>query len=81
MKVAHHLIEVVSQACESGIIQFFDLVRSPAGRDRRIRGIQHQRATEMDGTHADGFGALPDARKLACREAEIELLVAWFRFG
>jgi hypothetical protein len=80
MEVAHHLIEVVSQANKRGIIQFFDMARGSLVSDRRISGIQKQRAAEMNRPHPESLSTPYKAFVFRRCKADIKLPVSWLIF-
>jgi hypothetical protein len=78
MQMADELVQIIANAHELDVEKFRRIMIFTRFQCRPAGFIKHQSTSEMDGAHADGFGAQPDALKFACCEAEIELLVAGF---
>jgi hypothetical protein len=85
MKVPHHLVQIISEPYELGIDEAPGVALVPgvafAAHGNEIAMlIEKKGATEVNGTHAKARCAPLDAFKLACCEAQIELLGTWLGF-
>ena len=66
MKMADELIQIIAKAYELDVKNFGRIIICPLHL-RSTAFIEQYRATEMDGTQTNGFGARPYALKFASR--------------
>jgi hypothetical protein len=80
MEVADHLVQIVSEPDKLAVDELIEIAFPLVLYRRPPALIEEERAAEVDGAHADRFGAALDIFKLAWRQVEIQLLASRFWF-